>query len=335
MEMFDVPQPAIESPHDVLIRLSRVGICGSDVHYFVEGAIGTQVVEFPFAVGHEGSGIVEQVGSAVTRLAPGDRIAFDPAVACGVCDQCLAGRPHTCRAGKFLGCPGQLEGCLADYTVLPEECCFRIPDDMSMDEAALVEPLSIGIYAVSLSIPMAGAKVGILGCGPIGLSVLVPAKVQGAERIYMTDKIDDRLAVARHVGADWTGNPDTEDVVAEIARQEPALLDVVFECTGDPAAIDQALYLLRPGGKLMLIGIPGAANRVSFDINMLRRKEICVQNVRRQNGCVQAAIDLIASRKIDFSSIITHHFPFTQTQEGFEMVAGYRDGVVKAMIVFS
>ena len=284
-------------------------------------------------MGHEGAGVVAEVGTAVTRVKPGDRIAFDPAQPCGVCDQCLADRAHTCRALNFLGCPGQVEGCLSEYLILPERSCYPIPNGMSFEEAAIVEPLSIAVYALALSVPMPGATVGILGAGPIGLSVLLPAKAQGAGRVYVTDKILARLKMASRAGADWTGNPDAEDVVAAVKAREPELLDVVFECSGKQEAMDQGVEMLKPGGKLMLIGIP-KSDRVSFDINLLRRKEICIQNVRRQNHCVQRAIDMIVAKEIDVNVMVTHHFPFAKTQEGFDMVADYKDGVVKAMVTF-
>ena len=334
MQMQEVPCPCLSRDTDVLIKMARVGVCGSDVHYFAEGGIGSQRVEYPWTVGHEGAGTVVEVGAAVTRVKPGDRIALDPAQPCGVCDQCLGGRPHTCRHLNFLGCPGQVEGCLAEYLILPERSSYPLPDTMSFEEAAIVEPLSIGLYAISLSVPMKGAKIGILGAGPIGLSVLLPARFQGAERVYMTDKIEARLTLASKAGADWVGNPETDDVVTDIARREPELLDVVFECSGEQEAMDQGVQLLKPGGKLMLIGIPGAANRVSFDINQLRRKEICIQNVRRQNDFVQKAIDMIARKEIDVNLMVTHRFAFDRTQEAFEMVTNYQDGVVKAMVAF-
>ncbi len=334
MQMQEVPRPVLTRDTDVLVRMARVGVCGSDVHYFAEGGIGSQRVEYPWTVGHEGAGTVTEVGPAVTRVKPGDRVALDPAQPCGACDQCLGGRPHTCRHLSFLGCPGQIEGCLAEYLVLPERSCYLVPDTMTFEEAAIVEPLSIGLYAISLSVPMVGAKIGILGAGPIGLSVLLPARFLGAERVYMTDKIDARLSLARKAGADWAGNPQTDDIAAEITRREPELLDAVFECSGEQEAMDQGVQLLKPGGKLMLIGIPGAANRISFDINQLRRKEIYIQNVRRQNDFVQKAIDMIARREIDVDIMVTHRFGFEQTQEAFEMVTDYRDGVVKAMVAF-
>lgn len=333
MEMMEVPAPEIRCDTDVLIRMSVVGVCGSDVHYYVDGRIGSQVVRYPFTVGHEGAGVVEAVGSAVTRVKPGDRIAVEPAMPCFVCDQCLAGRQHTCRKLKFLGCPGQAEGCLSEYLVMPETSCFPIPDSMSMEEAAISEPLAIGVYAVKLSgVRMQGKKIGILGSGPIGLSVLMPSKAQGASGIYVTDKIDERLALAREAGADWCGNPDREDIVSAINSAEPAQLDVVFECCGQQPAMDQAIDLLKPGGKLMLIGIPATLDRVSFEIDKLRRKEIAIQNVRRQNHCVQPALDMLERRDFDVNVMVTHHFSFDQTKEAFDLLADYRDGVVKAMV---
>ncbi len=153
MEMREVPTPSIINDNDVLIRMKTLGVCGSDIHYYVSGKIGSQVVQYPFTVGHEGAGEVEAVGKAVTRVKPGDRIAIEPAMPCWECDQCKAGRPHTCRKLRFLGCPGQAEGSLSEFIVMPETSCIPIPDSMSYDQAAISEPLAIGVYAVKQSIP--------------------------------------------------------------------------------------------------------------------------------------------------------------------------------------
>ena len=334
MAMMDVPTPEIQNDTDVLIKMSCVGVCGSDVHYYESGQIGSQVVQHPFAVGHEGAGVVAAVGRSVTRVMAGSRIAIEPAMPCHQCDQCLAGRPHTCRKLRFLGCPGQTEGCLSEYLVMPETSCFPIPDSMTFDEAALSEPLAIGIYAVKQSVSMKGAKIGILGSGPIGLSVLMPALAQGAAKIYVTDKIDARLAVARRAGATCTVNPLKEDIVQAITADEPLLLDAVFECAGEQDTVDQALALLKPGGKLILIGIPPTQAKYGFSVDLMRRKEICIQNVRRQNHCCQAALDMIRKRIFDVNIMRTHRFNFNDTAAAFELVANYRDGVVKAMINF-
>ena len=333
MEMREVPTPAVVNDKDVLIRLKVVAVCGSDVHYYVSGKIGSQVVQYPFPVGHECAGVVEKVGKGVSRVKPGDRIAIEPAMNCGECDQCKGGRPHTCRKLKFLGCPGQADGSLSDYIVMPEHSCFPIADHMSFDQAAISEPLAIGVYAVRQSIPMEGARVGILGFGPIGMSVQLPALAKGADKVYVTDKIDERLQIARDTGTSYAGNVDKTDVVKEILELEPGGLDVVFECCGKQEAVDQAFELLKPGGLLMLIGIP-EFDRWSLPVDKGRHKEVTVINVRRQNGCVEETLDLLESGTVDVSRMPTHRFDFADTKKAFDLVTSYGDGVMKAMIDF-
>lgn len=332
MQMVEVPDPEIKNEYEVLIKMQVVGVCGSDVHYYLTGKIGSQVVNYPFCVGHEGAGIITKIGSQVQNLKVGDRVAVEPAMPCGECDQCRVGRPHTCRKLRFLGCPQQAPGCLSEYIVMPEKSCFKITDKMSFDQAAISEPLAIGVYAVKQSGEMKGKSIGILGSGPIGLSVLLPALAQDAEKIYITDKVASRLKVAKKAGAMWTGNPDKEDVVAKITEMEPELLDVVFECCGEQDAVFQAIQILKPGGKLMIIGIPPELDNWRFPVDELRHKEICIQNVRRQNHCVQLALDMIDRKDFDVDVMVTHHFPFEKTKEAFELVAEYKDGVVKAMV---
>ena len=331
IEITRMPLPELKKPDDVLIRMRSVGVCGSDIHYYRTGRIGSQVVQFPFTLGHEGAGVVEKTGEEVTSLKPGDSVAIDPAMPCHNCDQCRAGRPHTCRNLKFLGCPGQAEGCLSEYIVMPASSCYILPDNVTLDQAALSEPLSIGLYAVRSSGDIRGKSVGILGSGPIGLSVLLSAVAAGAGNIYVTDKIDERLTVASGMGAFRTGNVDRTDIVSDILETEPAQLDVVFECCGQQEAADQAIALLRPGGSLMVIGIP-EFERWTFGSDDMRRKEISIRNVRRQNDAVEDTIQMIASGALQPDSMQTHNFSLDETGEAFEVVAGYRDGVVKAMI---
>jgi len=333
MEMKEVSTPALLNDRDVRIKMKTLGVCGSDIHYYVSGKIGSQVVSYPYTVGHEGAGDVEAVGKGVTMVKPGDRIAIEPAMPCWECDQCREGRPHTCRNLRFLGCPGQAEGSLSEYIVMPETSCFKIPDHMSYDEAAISEPLAIGLYAVKQSIPMKGAKVGILGFGPIGMSVMLPALALGASEVYVSDKIDERLKIAQENGAALTTNPEREDVVEKIGGKVPELLDVVFECCGQQDAIDTAVDLLKPGGKLMVIGIP-EFDRWSFPVDKSRHKELCIQNVRRQNEAVQPALDMMAEGEISVSAMTTHRFSFEKSKEAFDLVAEYGDGVMKAMIDF-
>lgn len=333
MKIFEIPDPQITNNTDVLIKMKTLGVCGSDVHYFNHGKIGGQIVQYPFPVGHEGAGEVIAIGKAVKRIRVGQRIAIEPAMSCGNCDQCLSGRPHTCRELKFLGCPGQADGCLSEYIIMPDTSCIPISDKLSFDQAAISEPLAIGVYAVKQSVSMKGAIIGILGFGPIGMSVLLPAVSQGADKVYVTDKIDKRLEIAKKCGATWTGNPDKEDVILSIKEKEPLLLDVVFECCGKQEAIDQAIEMLKPGGKLMIIGIP-EFNRWSFSVDKLRHNEITITNVRRQVNCVEAALEMMEDGRIDIGLMPTHRFSFEDTQKAFELVAGYKDGVMKAMIDF-
>ena len=328
-----VPEPQIAEEHEVLIRMKALGVCGSDIHYYTTGRIGSQIVHYPFTVGHEGAGIVEKTGDKVNRVKPGDIVAIDPAMSCYHCDQCREGRFHTCRNLKFLGNPGQAEGCLSEFIVMPETSLYPVTDPLSFDEAALSEPLSIGCYAVKQAHLQDNYSIGILGSGPIGMSVLLSAKESGAGKIFLTDKIDERLNLGTKAGATWTGNPLKQDIVTGITDKEPLLLDTVFECCGQQEAMDQAVSLLKPGGKLMIVGIP-EFNRWSFSVDELRHKEISLVNIRRQLDCVQPVLDLMADQKINATQMITHRFPFEQSAMAFELVADYRDGVMKAMIEF-
>jgi len=334
MKLTDVPAPGIKESTDVLIKIKSVGICGSDIQYYRSGRIGSRVVEYPFTVGHEASGVVQDIGTAVKSLKPGDRVAIDPAMPCWQCDQCLAGRYHTCKNLKFLGCPGQAEGALSEYLVMPETSCYNIPDNLNLDHAVISEPLAIGIYSVKKSQVDSNKKIVILGFGPIGMSVFLAARYFKIKDIYVTDKINERLSIAAKAGVSWTGNPDKTDIVKEILDLEPLQLDYVFECCGKQEATDQAIDLLKPGGTLLIVGIPDF-NRWSFSAHKIRRKEISIQYIRRQVDCTKMALDLMADKKINGESMITHHFKFEETEKAFKLVYNYEDGVMKAIINFN
>jgi L-iditol 2-dehydrogenase len=309
MEMKEVPDPVLMNPDDVKIRMLVLGICGSDIHYYTKGRIGSQIVK------------------------TGDKIAVEPAMWCGKCDQCLSGRHHTCRKLKFLGCPGQAEGSLSEYIVMPETSCFTLPGNLAADHGAILEPLAIGVYSVKKADAIKGAKIGILGFGPIGMSVMLAAKAQDAGEIYITDKIEERLAIAFKENATWTGNPLNYNVAERIKQKEPLGLDIVFECCGQQEAVDQAVDMLKPGGRLIVVGIP-EIERWTLSVDATRRKEISLQFIRRQVDCVEASLEMMNNGKIDVRNMVTHRFPFKNTKEAFDLVAGYRDGVMKAMIDF-
>ena len=332
MELVEQDPPRIEQDNDVLLKIDMVGVCGSDVHYYETGRIGEQRVRYPHRVGHECVATVVEVGPAVDRVKIGDEVVIEPAVVCHACDQCLAGRENTCRNLKFLACPGQLQGCLCEQIVMPEECCFPTHGKLTREQAVLCEPLAVSVYAVQQSRIGTGKAAAVLGCGPIGLGCLLGARAEGVEALYATDKLDYRVAAAAEgAHAAWAGNPDHEDIVAAILERQGAGVDVVYECCGEQEAVDQAIELLKPGGALMLVGIP-RVDRISFVIDRMRRKEITVINVRRQNHCTAKAMDLLASGRIDADFMVTHHLPFEQCREAFDLVARYDDGVIKAMI---
>lgn len=232
-----------------------------------------------------------------------------------------------------MGNPGQLDGCMSEFIVLHESQCFPVGPEVTFDQAAFAEPLAIGMYAVERAGMPPDAAVAVLGAGPIGMSVFHALRARGTGMIFVTDYIDARLDYARRLKPAWAGKPVTADVVRAIRSVVPSMVDVVFECTGNPEAIAQSLSLLRPAGKLVIVGIP-EADEVAFPIHELRRNEIDIVNIRRQAHCTEKAIGLLASKSIDMSGLVTHHFPAADTALAFDCVSGYRDGVMKAIITF-
>jgi len=333
MEIVDIDKPSKITPDEVLLKVKYVGVCGSDVHYYNEGKIGSQVVEYPFMVGHECSGKVVAKGENVTHVEVGDLVAVDPSIHCGHCEQCLSGRHHTCLNNRFLGCPGQAEGCLTEFIVMPGFCCFPVTDLMDAEEAALLEPFTIGVYSVNHAhIKSTGAKIAIFGAGPIGLSILMKLLADGYKHIGVVEPLDYRLEKAGEIGATWLINPVTESVENRVKLLAPNQLDVIFDASGEQQAIDEALRIIKPGGKLVLVGIPQSAQYI-FDMDLMRRKEVTVINVRRQNHSVEEAIQLVASRKVNLRQMVTHYFQLRKTPVAFDLVSGYRDNVIKAMVV--
>jgi len=226
------------------------------------------------------------------------------------------GRENTCRKLQFLGTPGQGDGCLCEYMVMPEESCLVINDKLTLIQAALCEPFTIGLYSAKQGQGPYSDKIAILGSGTIGLSCMTAAKLLGAKKIYMTDKINARLAVAKKQGAVWTGNPDESDIVKEINKLASLGIDVVYECAGQQSTIDQALEILRPGGRLVLVGIP-RENRISISIDYARRKEVTIVNIRRQNRSTPESIELLAAKKANIDFLVTHKFAFKDAIKAF------------------
>lgn len=332
MEIRQCDDPHLQRDDQVLIRVDAVGVCGSDVHYFVDGCIGSQVIEYPWTIGHECAGTVVQAGPAA-GLAPGTRVAVDPLIACTTCDQCRSGRENTCRSQQFMGNPHQASGAIAQYVVMPARSCIPLPDSVSFTEGALCEPLAIGVYAARMARLAPGQSAAILGSGPIGLSVLLALRALAGPdlTVLATDLLDYRLQAARRLGANHVFRGDQGDLVAQLRRHRPSGVDAVFECAGEQDTIDQAVGLLKPGGTVYLIGIP-RSRTITVDFDLARREEITLQPVRRQNHCAQLTVDLVAQGKIDVRPLATHFFGLDQAEQAVQTAQHYRDGVIKAII---
>ncbi len=320
------PQPG---RGQVLVRLRAIGICGSDVHYFVDGRIGDAVVEYPFILGHEPAGEVAALGAGVTGLAVGQRVALEPALSCGHCHSCKIGRPNCCPNVRFLGTP-PIDGTFEEYHLYAPEQCVPIPDSVSFEAAATLEPMAVGIHAVNMAPLKMGDRIAIMGCGPIGIVTMMAARAAGASFIAMTDPIAARREAAKRFGADLVLDPSDGKAVETITATGP--IDIAFEAVGEQAAIDDATLCVRPAGTCVIIGIP-AVDRISLWVHNVRRKELNIIMARRSNQALEPTIRLMATGQIDPERIVTHRFPLEQLAEGMDLVHHYRDGVLKAMIV--
>lgn len=328
IELRDAPVP-VPAPGQVLVRLRAVGICGSDVHYYVDGRIGDAVVPFPYVLGHEPAGEVVAVGDGVTGLTSGQRVALEPALSCGQCPICLCGRPNCCPSVKFLGSP-PVPGVYEEYHLFSPHQCVPIPYNVSMEAAAVLEPMAVGVHAVKLGRVQPGDRVAIMGCGPIGVLTAMAARVAGASFIAMTDPLPDRRAHAAAFGADLVLDPTDGLAPAAIIR-EAGEIDVAFEAAGVQGAIDDATLVVKYGGTAVIIGIP-TEDRITLNAHPLRRKELCLHMARRSNLTLEPCIRMIAHGQMDPERIITHRFSLESLGDGIDLVRHYRDGVLKAMI---
>ena len=327
----EVPKPK-PGPGQVLTRVRAVGLCGSDVHYYTHGRIGDQVVRKPMIVGHEGAGEVAALGPGVTDLKVGQRLALEPALSCGRCEYCITGRPNLCPKVRFCSTP-PIDGLMCEFAVLERHQCVPIPDAMTWDEAAMLEPLQVGVHAVNLAQVRPDETVAVVGAGCIGLGCMEMARVAGAGRILVTDKLNYRLKLARQLGADETINVDQEDPAEAVARLTDGRgADLVFECTNRAAGAPQAWSLAGIGGRVIMVGIP-EEDEIVLDAHQSRRKELSVQYVRRSRHACRQAIDLVTSKRVDVARWVTHRVKLARAAKAFDLVANYADGVLKAVIL--
>lgn len=329
MRFHDEPIPEIR-PNEVLIKVGSVGICASDVHYYREGRIGDQIVENPTIMGHEFSGTIVKIGDNVTSLTVGMRVAVEPGKHCKDCDACQQGYINLCPNVIFFGTP-PVDGSLREYLAWPAELCIPVSEQVSLDEAAMVEPLGVGVYSVDLAEMAGGETVAILGAGAIGLSVLQAARVAGAGRIIITDPIPERRELALKLGADAAIDPRETDTIDRMLRETDGGAEIVFECAGMPDSTWQTTYLVRPKGRIVIVGIPEEDN-YSFNASLSRRREANVQFVRRSKNTGERCVEMVERGLVNVAAYGTHIFPFEQSEEAFRLAMEKRDGVLRAVI---
>lgn len=324
------PDPA-PGPGEVLVRTRSVTICASDIHMFAEGNVGGVSWEGPFIPGHEAAGIVEDPNG--TDLPAGTVVVLDPAVACHACDLCAEGLFHLCRNLKFCDLP-PVDGAMCELIAWPANRVFPVPETVDVMAAPLVEPLCVGVHALELASRPQGAVVGVVGCGAIGLFTLQMARVRGAEKIFATDPIAERLEVARELGADATIQVGPQDPVAEILRATGGRgVDLAFEASGPQEGLEQCLGIVRPAGEVVVIGIP-SVDEYRVPASSLRRRELTVRFVRRQNENYPEAIDLVRRGAIRLGPVLTHRFPAARAQEAFVLAERKVEGAVRVAVVF-
>jgi L-iditol 2-dehydrogenase len=324
--------PAMRAPRGWLrVRMRRVGICGSDIHYYTTGHIGNQIVRYPHILGHEGAGdILDGRG----RFEKGQPVFIEPAISCGRCEQCLLGRENTCDELRFMGNPGELQGCMRDEIAMPPQNVVPLPKWMGLDQAALLEPLCIASHALGRSGAWPGCRCAIVGAGPIGLSVLLALGSIRPKQVLVSEPIPARRHAAARLGATRAFAPGKGGSSQEVADASKGGVDFAFECVGTQEAVDDAVRMLRPGGSLIVIGITEGFDRVTFDPHWLRRQEINIISVRRQNRRLKAAMALLKSRRDAPAVLLTHRFPPERATEGFELARRRGDGVIKALLTW-
>jgi L-iditol 2-dehydrogenase len=320
LETSDEPMP-VASDGEVLIRVTAVGVCGSDLHWFAESGIGDARLEKPLVLGHEFAG---EIASGPRK---GQLVAVDPAIVCGHCEHCRDGNPNFCENGRFAG-HGTHDGALREYLAWPEACLFPVPSHFSAADAAMLEPLGVAIHSVDLGKIRVGASVGVFGCGPIGLLILAVARAAGAGTIVATDRLPHRVEMARAYGATVAVLADGQ---SERAAAHEATggrgLDVAFEAAGDDDAVETAIDTVRSGARVVLAGIP-SNDETHFVASTARRKGLTLKLVRRMKHVYPRAIELVDRGVVDVRSLVTHHFPLERTAEAFGVAARREGGKV-------
>ena len=326
------PVPEL-APGKVLLRLRRGGICGTDIHYFEEGRFGSFAMSAPFILGHEVAGEVAAMGEGVAQPTVGQRVVVNPARQCGQCDYCRAGRGNLCRHVRMLGSASTrppTHGAFSQYLLIGAEQCFPIPPQIDDGLAAMMEPFAVALHASRRAGSLAAKQVLVTGGGPIGLLTVIVARAFGASTIALSDPVEERRKMAVAVGADSALNPVDDCFKEQVASLAGDGFDVVFEASGAPPALRQALEMVRRGGTFVQIGV-FSAPELSLPINQLMIREIQYVGSFRYGNVWEEGIRLLASGRVNLQPLISRVLPLSQASEAL-VLAGARNGVVKVQL---
>jgi L-iditol 2-dehydrogenase len=319
LQIHEEPVPA-PAPGEALVRVTAVGVCGSDVHWWKEGHIGGDWIVNPLILGHECAGVIE------SGPRKGERVAIDPAIPCLRCEFCQEGNQNLCSNLRFAG-HAPIDGALRQYIAWPEHCLIPLPDSMSDIEGVMLEPLGVALYSVDRGDVRPGISVGVFGCGTIGLSVIQVARAAGATNIFATELpgVPHRIKAAQLFGAAVFEVKEGQEADEILKATGGRGVDVAFEAAGDPEAVEAAIAAVKPGGQVVLIGIP-SEDRTAFTASVARRKDLIIKVIHRMKHTYPRSIQLVASGKVDIKSLVTHRFPLSDVIRAYSEAAN-RSGI--------
>lgn len=316
---------------EVLIKLEYVGICGSDLHYYESGAIGEFVVEPPFVLGHEPGGTVIEVGSKVTHLKVGDRVALEPGKTCGHCEFCRQGKYNLCPDVVFFATP-PVDGVFQEYVAHEAALCFKLPDNVSTMEGALIEPLAVGFHAANQGGARAGQTAVVMGSGCIGLVSMMALKAEGVSKVYVVDVMQKRLQKALELGADGVINGKEENVMEAVNRLTGGKgCDLVIETAGTEITTRQAIHIAKKGATIVLVGY-SKTGEITMPVSLALDKELTFKTIFRYRHIYPMAIDAVASGKVNLKGIVTNVFDFDDIQNAMDSSVSDKANIVKAVV---
>lgn len=321
----------VPADNEVLVKVDYVGICGSDLHYFEKGRIGDFIVEYPFVLGHEAAGEVVEVGSKVTHLKVGDRVAMEPGKTCGQCEACKSGKYNLCNDVIFFATP-PVDGVFQEYVAHEAGLCFKLPENVSNMEGALVEPLAVGIHAANQGGAHMGQTAVVTGAGCIGLVSVLALKAAGVSKIIVVDIAEKRLQKALELGATAVINGKTQDVLAEISRLTDGKgHDIGIETAGSEITARQQIKAAKKGATIVQVGY-SASGDMNLPMGTALDKELTIKTVFRYRNIYPMAIEAIANGKIDIKSIVTDEFELDDIQNALDSCINNKEDIVKGVI---